>query len=80
MGKQKALEYAEAKLAEAKAEYTELEEDFGENLENVYEMVSDGGNYDDTYQMGVEHGGVETALEFANKMIALLKEDDEVAG
>ncbi|MBU5379941.1 hypothetical protein [Pantoea septica] len=77
MGKQKALEYAEARLAEAEAEFAELEESYGENLENVYEMVSDGGNYDDTYLMGVEHGGVETALEFANEIIALLKEEGE---
>ena len=76
MGKQKALAYAEAKLAEANAAYEELEVNYGKDLENVYESVSDSGNYDDAYEMGTEIGEVSETIGLMSKVIALLNEED----
>lgn len=76
MGKQKALEYAEAKLAEANAAYEALEEHHGKDLENVYESVSDSGNYDDAYEMGTEIGEVSETIGLMTNIIKLLNEED----
>ena len=56
MGKQKALEYAEARLVEAKAEYAELETVYGEDLEDLDPRDVSGGNFDDAYSTGTWHG------------------------
>lgn len=77
MGKQKALEYAEARLAEAKTEYAELEEYFGEDLEDFEAYGASGGNSDDAYELGTEHGGTFRDLSLLPEIIALLKEEDE---
>lgn len=80
MGKQTALEYAEARLAEAKAEYAELEDDFGEDLVDFEAYGASGGNSDDAYNTGTEHGETFRDLALLPEIIALLKEDDEVVG
>lgn len=80
MGKQKALEYAEARLVEAKAEYAELETVYGEDLEDLDPRDVSGGNFDDAYSTGTWHGNTFRDLSLLPEIIALLKEDDEVAG
>lgn len=75
MGKQKALEYAEARLAEAKAEYAELETVYGENLEELDPQDASGGNFDDAYYTGTEHGETFRDLALLPEIIALLKEE-----
>lgn len=76
MGKQKALEYAEARLAEAKAEYAELETVYGEDLEDLDPRDVSGGNFDDAYETGTEHGATFRDLSLLPEIIALLKEED----
>ena len=77
MGKQKALEYAEAKLAEAVVEYEEFEEAYGENLEDVYESVADMGNSADAYGKGEEHGKVAKTIDLMRQIIVLLEQEGE---
>lgn len=77
MSKQTALEYAEAQLAKAIVRYEEFEETYGENLEDVYEMVSDMGNSADAYEKGEEHGGATKTVVLMRQIIALLKEGED---
>lgn len=77
MGKQKALEYAEAKLARAIQMYEEYEEDYGENLEDVYESIGDMGNSADAYEKGDDHGRVAKTIDLMHDIIALLKAEGE---
>lgn len=80
MGKQKALEYAEARLAEAEAEFAELETVFGAGMQDFEAMDASGGNFDDAYSTGTDHGETFRDLSLLPEIIALLKEDDEVSG
>jgi len=77
MGKQKALEYAEARLAEANADYAELETVFGEDLAELDPRDASGGNFDDAYNLGEEHGVTFRDLSLLPEIIALLKEEGE---
>lgn len=80
MGKQKALEYAEARLAEAKAEYAELETVYGEDLAELDPQDASGGNFDDAYSTGTDHGETFRDLSLLPEIIALLRDDDGVVG
>lgn len=77
MGKQKALEYAEARLAEARAEYATYEDYFGEDLADFNAYDASGGNSDDAYETGTEHGETFRDLSLLPEIIALLKEEGE---
>lgn len=77
MSKQTALEYAEAQLARAIVRYEEFEEDYGENLEDVYESIADMGNSADAYEKGDDHGRTAKTIDLMHDIIALLKEERE---
>jgi hypothetical protein len=77
MGKQKALEYAEARLADARLYYEELEDDFGTDLKGFNVRDASGGNFDDAYRKGRSHGKLILELALLTEIIALLKEEDE---
>lgn len=76
MSKQTALEYAEAKLAEAKAEYSKLESAYGEDLHD-FDICDDADNFDESYELGTEHGATFRDLQVLPEIIALLKKERE---
>lgn len=77
MSKQTALEYVEARLADARLYYEELEDDFGTDLKGFNARDASGGNFDDAYRKGRSHGKLILELALLPEIIALLKEERE---
>lgn len=77
MSKQTALEYAEKLLAESVAAYTALESLHGEDLEGFEIRKITGGNCDDAYELGAQHGETFRDLTLLPEIIDLLKKERE---
>lgn len=77
MSKQTALEYAEARLAKASAQYKEFEDDYLRCVEHGYAAVFDYGDHTDAYEKGGEHRSVAIIIDLTRDIIALLKMESE---
>jgi hypothetical protein len=64
-----------AKIEELEAEVAELEEIFGEDMEEF--NPSDGGNFDDTYYTGQEHGETFGQLAILRKVLKLVEKEEK---
>lgn len=77
MIKQTALDYVEELLARAVKSYTDLEENYGEDLADFEPRRITGGNVDDAYELGAYHGATFRDLTILPEIIDLLKKERE---
>lgn len=59
-------------------EIEEYEESFGENFEDFNPYDASGGNFDDAYYMGREHGETYGKLELLYELLRKIEEQSEM--
>lgn len=69
------IELIKMQIANLEAEIEELEEIFGEGLCELDAMDASGGNFDDAYEMGSEHGEIYGKLSVLYDVLKMLEEN-----
>jgi len=63
-----------AKIASLENEAVEYEEMYGENWEDFNACDASGGNFDDAYELGMEHGETYGKLSLLRELLEILED------
>ena len=67
--------YIKSLIDQYQAQVEELEEDF-DNFEDFSAYEASGGNFDDAYDMGMEHGALYATLSILCEILDKLDEEE----
>ena len=70
-------EFISEKIKDLLEQVEELEEYYGKDFEDFNAMDASGGNFDDAYYMGSEHGEIFGQLNLLNELLKKLNESGE---
>ena len=68
-------EYIKSLIDQYQAQVDELEEDY-DNFEDFNAYDASGGNSDDAYDLGMEHGALYATLSILHEILDKLEEDE----